>query len=396
MYTFQTEFQGLPNRTDKKYMEIGSFELYELPACIAYEAAIRVSHIKKSLTKFSRLYHQGKSKYCTYELKKKLSLWHCRLCLKDYGFDLEASLFYAKKRENPSYCVENKKLISTPNKYTESIHGDIIRMIKMPNGEIRRRNMRTHLLNRDITWYEFGFSPMFNLKITTQHPIIKNVVRHKYFLVPLNMNLSKDELIKQITVTKKIFDEHESDTQEENEISTQFLQDTLPLEDRSLKDIATKLMAHATHFGKEKLLSSGDLGVGGGLFYDTLTRKKHDPSKVFADIFYVYDSMKLVESYNLALKKEKELLKIEILSMEYEDEEDTLNDLEIDFKQKEISKAAAMTEIYSRIKDKKTEKRGKKPTLSRRNTKPKAPSSISDKWAYAQDLIDDGMYESLM
>lgn len=56
MYTFETEFQGFPDRNSLKYQEIESFENYELLSCIAYEAAIRVPRIRTELFNFYKNY----------------------------------------------------------------------------------------------------------------------------------------------------------------------------------------------------------------------------------------------------------------------------------------------------------------------------------------------------
>lgn len=396
MFDLETEFKGYPNKDAQNYKEIESFETYELYNCIAYEALIRVPHIKKALIKFSKLYNMEKSKCCTYELKQKASRWHCRLGLANDGFDIEASIFYAKKRYNPTYQLTYNKLTSTPTKYQEDRYsGNIIRVLKMSNGSIRRRDTKTGLRKDTINWDEFGAAPIFNLAITSKRPIVKNPIRHKYFNALLNFNLPSDKFLEQAARMKEIFDDQEDKNKEENKETIDFLNESLPIENTNLKEVVVKLLAHSSHSNINDLLSAGDLATGGPLFFEELEKKTHNVSKFMAEAFYIYDSIKEVEKFNKKLKAEKNDLASLIKSLDLSDEEETLQDLENDYQKKEISENAALNFLYLQLKDPSAEKRGKAYTPKKDPNK-KPPNSVQERLDYIRNLIENEEYKSLM
>lgn len=130
-------------------------------------------------------------------------------------------------------------------------------------------------------------------------------------------------------------------------------------------------------------------------YHDSFTEDEIEASKIYADIFYLYDCLKFIEEHNHNLEQEKEALtsKIESGDWSEENEKNLLDQLNKDFDNKKLSKPTVSILLHKKIKDIKSEKRGKKS----QSGKPSSKSTLVYKhWGYAKKLIEDGMYKSLM
>jgi hypothetical protein len=401
------------------YNEIKQFEPYEFSTCIAYEAAIRIPCIRKALIEFSDLYNKGKSQYCRYELQKMAAVWHHKLDLYNYGFDLEASIFFMQKRNNSDYQRE-KKIISTPIKYQEDRYtGNIIRIIKMSNGLVRRRDIQTGMRKDTMNWDEFGVAPIFVLDMIMKRPRLKLSIRHQTFYTPMNFALQLPELVQQLTVIKEQYDkdrekgmqartEHESNFETLHEVTNQQNNEKgIPhiklgfdvnkehqISEYDKMETLLKFIAKLTKLDDENLMSAGE-SLAGVLFSGMqIDRKKHNPSKVVAEVFFVYDSLTFLKKFNEELLKEEDAAKEEICKTYYGDQaEEAIFDLKKEYEKKYLSESQLKDKLYAQIKDKFSETRGNK----KRSTSTKRVSNIIDeRWSFAKMLIDDKGYESLI
>lgn len=391
----KTSIKKFPTFDSPIYSEMKQFEPHELSTCIAYEAAIRVPHIRKALIKFTRLYQIGKSKYCKYELEQKAKLWHCRLDLFNHGFDLAASIYFSKKRRNPNHSMGHKKLVSTPIKYQEDRYtGNLIRIKKMPNGSIRRRDIQTGQRKETINWDEFGFAPMFILENIMHRPIIRNPIRHHFFYTPMNFALELPELIEQLTVMKEQYDHERNVSNQAQEKHKSYLNHSLKNTDEKLREVIMKILIYSSHSKDENLLSAGDIVANGSLWLDQITRKKHNPSMMMAEVFFVHDAMKFMEKFNKDLSKKRDKAEQEIRATYYSDQsEELILELNEEYEKKRLTASQIKDMLYKQIKDKNTENRGnKKISKGRKRT----PNIVDDRLKFAKMLIIDEGYKSLI
>lgn len=262
-------------------------------------------------------------------------------------------------------------------------------------------------IRRSMNWTEFNSAPILNLELSMRRPIIKRRVMHKYLSPVFNFNLPIKELQEQLKVHKEVYDQY---AEENKNIDDEYLS---PLRDRfpSNVEISTMPSCHRSEY----LLTAGEIGCtdtffepSGGKssredieyidffkYHDAFKEDEIETAKIYADIFYLYDCLKILEKHNKHLGEEKIKLTdtIKFSDWSEENKKELHEELDNDFNKKIMSKTQTSLLLYEKIRVKDKENRGMK---SKSGKPPKKSTLVYKYWKYGKKLIDEGMYKSLM
>jgi len=192
--------QNLPNRNDKIYKEIESFEDYELINCIAYEMMIRNSKVQKLIEDFSKCKVLNSVDFLNIEkeLKEKYFFPFSSRSIYDEDDNFEYSVLDGLYYDYP-FIGENIK-----SNYHYNRQGRSLEYSEFSSNIRIGRN----------TGKPFNVTQNENYRKSTQNfkrPIIEPIKKFDNTIdLKLNLNQSKNELIAYISKIKNEYDKNNS------------------------------------------------------------------------------------------------------------------------------------------------------------------------------------------
>ncbi len=360
-----------PDLQEVTYKEIDDFQDYEFNNCIAYEFAIRNTKIISELERFEQEFinlEKKKPDFSKDELIMRIDYYDFYI-LYNAGFDIDAMLYWLfMKRAKKLHFFSNLKNDELSKYYIEintdqnhEYHNKIQSLQKLFNpiyisGNIAEglsascvkiKKSKFHKVTKDKKgrliyydtidpqWNPTGWSNEIKIQdiegsllpsiiMTFKRPILKIIDRHEHFSVPLNMGMSKKDLLAYISLLK---DEYNKRANIDTDNNQKFLDSKSKYLNKIVKFISKKIISPSTILGLNHLYQHKNrVFTISDLFRDTYYRdsKPHKLGKLSAkkakELLYIYDYVSSAKKFNENLKATKEnALKLAETSMEKEE-----------------------------------------------------------------------------